>query len=163
VTTVRLLSQAIFADTITRAIGSPRGRTNHNLHSSADDPVHRFLNTLTRGTYVTPHRHVTPPKSETFLVLRGQVVVFLFDDGGAVLEAHCLGEPTQDALPCAIDLGPGIWHSIAALSELAICFEVKPGPYLEATDKDFAPFAPREGFANASECSAYLSGLLVRV
>lgn len=159
----RLLDEPVFTDLCARAAASPRGRTNHNLHDGPDDPVHRFLNVLTRGTYVTPHRHVTPPKSETFLVLRGEVAVFLFDDGGSVREAHRLSEPTQDALPCAIDLDPGLWHSIAALSESAICFEVKPGPWAPATDKDFAPFAPREGAASPSECAAYLDHLLRHV
>lgn len=159
---IRLLDETTFADLRARAEASPRGRTNHNLHGGPEDPVHRFLNVLTRGTYVTPHRHVTPPKSETFLVLRGEAAVFLFADDGGIREAHRLGDPSQAVRPCAIDLDPGLWHSIAALSETAICFEVKPGPWVPATDKDFAPFAPREGVASPAECRAYLETLLTR-
>lgn len=157
---VQLLDESIFAETLARAAASPRLRTNHNLHPSADDGVHRFLNVMRRGTYVTPHRHVAPPKSETFLVLRGEIAVFLFDDAGVVVEAYRLGDTGQRALPCCIDLMPGIWHSIAVLSEEAICFEVKPGPWQLATDKDFATFAPREGVAAPVECAAYLDTLL---
>ena len=44
-----------------------------------------------------------------------------------------------------VDVGPGIWHTVAILTDAAVCYEVKPGPYSAANDKDFAPWAPREG------------------
>lgn len=160
--TYRLLDEAVFAAALERAHGAPRGRTNHDLHAGPDDRVHRFLNVMTRGTYVTPHRHVTPPKTETFLVLRGSIAIFRFDDAGAVIGRHDLGDPTQRALPCAIDLDAGVWHAVACLSETAICFEVKPGPWSPATDKDFAAFAPREGVAGPEACARYLEELLAR-
>jgi len=31
-----------------------------------------------------------------------------------------------------------------------VCYEVKPGPYLQANDKEFAPWAPREGDPDAA-------------
>jgi hypothetical protein len=46
------------------------------------------------------------------------------------------------------------------LSEHVVCFEVGPGPYSAATDKDFAPWAPREGDAGAA---AYLDALMAGV
>ena len=55
---------------------------------------------------------------------------------------------------------PGVWHSMAVLTPHVICFEVKPGPYSAATDKDFAPWAPREGDAGTG---AYLDGLVSSV
>jgi len=56
-----------------------------------------------------------------------------------------------------IDIAPGIWHTAAALSDHAICFEVKPGPYVQAVDKEFAPWAPREGDPRSA---GYLETLL---
>ena len=56
-----------------------------------------------------------------------------------------------------IDLRPGLWHSIAALTPVAVCYEVKPGPWDPATDKEFAPWAPEEGSDAASQ---YLATLL---
>jgi cupin fold WbuC family metalloprotein len=156
----RLLDEAVFAEAIARAEASPRLRTNHNLHGGDDDPVHRFLNVMHRGTYVTPHRHLSPAKTETFLVLRGRMAVVLFGDDGAVSSIHRLGDASQSALPCCIDLDAGLWHSVVCLEGPAICFEVKPGPWSPATDKDFAPFAPREGVASPEVCRAYLDALL---
>ena len=111
-----------------------------------EDNPHRFLNVMVRGTYVTPHRHRDPPKSESFLVLAGELAFFTFDDAGRITRTHILG---RDAV--GVDIQPGVWHTIAVLTEHVVCFEVKPGPFLMATDKDFAPWAPREGDPRAAE------------
>jgi cupin fold WbuC family metalloprotein len=149
---IQLFDSELFNQLIENARQSPRLRTNHNFHVSMDDNPHRFLNVMLRGTYITPHRHRDPPKAESFLVLSGQIAFFTFNDLGQITGVHVLGRN-----PIGIDIQPGVWHTLAVLSEHAICFEVKPGPYSVANDKDFAAWAPREGDSNASE---YLSGLI---
>ena len=149
---LQLLDANLCRDLITRAQQSPRLRTNHNFHASMEDNPHRFLNVMVKGTYIPPHRHVDPPKSESFLVLDGEIAFFTFDDDGQILSTHLLGRD-----PLGIDIPPGVWHTMAVLSSHAICYEVKPGPYSPATDKDFAPWAPREGDPDAPR---YLSSLL---
>lgn len=150
---IQLISTDLLERTVERAKASPRLRTNHNFHPSDTSNLHRFLNALVSGTYVTPHRHVTPPKDEVFLVLMGKVAFFTFDDLGAIMSMHRLGEHGL----LGIDVEPGVWHGMAVLSEVAVIYEVKPGPYAPTTDKDFAPFAPREGDPGAPE---YLARLL---
>jgi cupin fold WbuC family metalloprotein len=150
---VQLIDSGLLAVTIARAKGSPRLRANHNFHGSHADNPHRFLNALVRGTYSAPHRHLDPPKAETFVALQGEVAVFLFDDEGKVSARHVLG---KNGL-LGIDIAPGVWHSLAALSEVAVCFEVKPGPYDASNDKQFAPWAPAEAHPSAP---AYLAQLL---
>jgi cupin fold WbuC family metalloprotein len=137
---IQLLDSVMFADLIERARCSPRLRINHNFHSGMEDNPHRFLNVMLRGTYIAPHRHLDPPKSESFLVLDGELVFFTFDDAGEIASRHVLGGAVH-----GIDIAPGVWHTLAVLSPHAVCYEVKPGPYLAASDKDFAPWAPREG------------------
>jgi cupin fold WbuC family metalloprotein len=151
---VQLITSDLFAAVLEQAGRSPRRRTNFNFHPGLEDNPHRLLNVMLEGTYIQPHRHLDPPKSETFLVLEGKAVIFLFDDEGRVTHRHTLG-PGAEAL--GIDLAPGVWHSLAVPSAHAICFEVKPGPYTQATDKEFAPWAPREGDPGAAE---YLRRLL---
>ena len=151
---LQVLDSALFPALIERAHRSPRLRTNHNFHSSMEDNPHRFLNAMVRGTYITPHRHRDPPKSESFLVLEGELAFFTFDDAGQIASTHILG---RDAL--GVDIQPGVWHTIAVLTAHAVCFEVKPGPYSPANDKDFAPWAPREGGPSVKE---YLDWLLSR-
>lgn len=152
-TGAQLIDNALMDRTLERARTSPRLRTNHNFHASHADPLHRFLNAWVRGTYVAPHRHIVDPKPEAFLVLRGELACFLFDAAGAVVERHILGRNGV----FGIDLPPGVWHTLAPLSEVAICYEVKPGPWDPATDKEFAHWAPLEGDARAP---SYLEALL---
>jgi cupin fold WbuC family metalloprotein len=157
---IELIDDALFDATLVRAASSDRRRTNHNFHGSLADNPHRFLNVMQRGTYVTPHRHVDPPKSETFVLLRGEVAFFVFDDDGGIARCEILAGPAQSrGRACGIDLEPGPWHSLAVLGESAICFEVKPGPYSASNDKDFAPWAPREG---DPRCESWLAALLAR-
>ena len=132
---------------------SPRLRKNYNFHSGPQDNPHRFLNAMLRGTYVQPHRHLEPPKPESFLVLAGRLAVFLFDDSGRVESRQVLGEGGA----IGIDIAPGVWHSLAVTGAYAICYEVKPGPYSAANDKQFAPWAPAEG---AGAAARYLESLL---
>lgn len=152
-TGAQLIDDALVDHTLDRARTSPRLRTNHNFHESHADPVHRFLNAWVRGTYVAPHRHIAVPKSESFLVLRGELACFVFDDAGVVRERHILGRNGV----YGIELPPAVWHTLAPLTELAVCYEVKPGPWDAATDKEFASWAPLEGDPRAA---AYLEQLL---
>lgn len=136
-----LITGSLFDAVEGRARASGRGRMNHNFHASPQELTHRFLNVLLRNTYIRPHRHLDPPKTETFLVLEGSVAFYQFDDNGHVTGKCRLG-PEEEAL--GIDLKPGVWHTLTALSERAICFEVKPGPWDPLTDKEFAVWAPHE-------------------
>jgi cupin fold WbuC family metalloprotein len=150
---VQLIDDALLDATLARAHTSPRGRVNHNFHPDLASNPHRFLNAWTRGSYAAPHRHLAVPKPESFIVLRGELALFIFDDAGVVTERHVLGRSGT----IGIDLAPGLWHTVTALTETAVCFEVKAGPYDAATDKEFAPWAPREGDPAAA---AYLAGLV---
>ena len=152
---VKLLTQGMLAELRERAHASPRLRTNYNFHPALEDNPHRFLNVMCRGTFITPHRHLEPPKSEAFLVLSGSIAFVIFDDEGRVEQITILG-PEGEAL--GIDIAPGVWHTLVVLSEDAACYEVKPGPYTPASDKEFAGWAPREG---RPECAAFLAGLLL--
>ena len=148
---IQLIDRTLFEDVARRAEGTARRRLNHNFHSGPDDNPHRFLNVLLQGTYIRPHRHLAPPKAETFVVLEGVAEVLIFAEDGRIESRHRLGEQTL-----GIDLSPGIWHTVIALTERVICFEVKPGPWQPASDKEFAVWAPAEGDAAVD---AYLQSL----
>lgn len=138
---VQLIDDALIEATIQRASASERGRVTHNFHQAAADNPHRFLNALTRGSYCAPHRHASPPKTESFLVLRGEVLLLLFGDAGEIQARYVLGRNEL----IGIDIPAGVWHTVAAVTPTAVCFEVKPGPWEPHTDKQFAPWAPPEG------------------
>ena len=156
---VKLISDSLFDTVAERAAASPRLRMNHNFHSEPADNPHRFLNVLLRGTYIRPHRHFDPPKSECFLVLEGMADVIIFDDLGAITARHRLGEESPGGRLWGVDIAPGVWHTILAITERVVCFEVKPGPWAAATDKEFAIWAPAENDPEvAAYCRAVLAG-----
>ncbi len=150
---IQLIDDALIDATLARARLSPRLRANHNLHASHADGCHRFLNAWLLGSYAAPHRHLAHPKPESFVMLRGKLACFVFDDSGQVEQRRVLGEGGL----LGIDLPPGVWHTVLPLSAEAVCFEVKLGPWDAATDKEFAPWAPLEG---APEAAAYARSLL---
>jgi cupin fold WbuC family metalloprotein len=127
---------------------NPRRREIHVLHRGDADTLHRMLNALQLGTYVRPHRHLEPPKAEAFVVLQGAAAFVPFlDDGTVDLDGLTLLDRERGAL--AVDCREGIWHSFLALEPDTVLYEVKPGPYDAATDKEFAPWAPGEGTPEA--------------
>ena len=156
-TAVKLIQGSLFDTVAALAEASPRLRMNYNFHSGPGDNPHRFLNVLLRGTYIRPHRHLDPPKPESFLVLEGMADAILFDDHGAITDRFQLGAESAEGRLWGIDIPPGVWHTILARTARAVCFEVKPGPWVAANDKEFATWAPAE---NDPEAAAYGRALL---
>ena len=132
---------------------SPRHRVILPFHKSSDDTLQRMLNALQPGSYVQPHRHKTPPKAESIIVLKGAICYITFKDNGDMDKKIIL---TANSAITGIDTEPGIYHTFFALEKDTVLFEVKPGPYSPDTDKDFATWAPSE---NADEAVEYLNKL----
>lgn len=143
----------MFDELALKASSIPRLRINHNFHSSMEDNPHRFLNVMLHGTYLRPHRHLNPPKAESFVCLEGSLAFFIYDSAGTIEAIHDL---SADGPVIGIDIAPGIWHTILVLSPRAVFFEVKPGPYVVTTDKEFIDWAPEEG---SPDVPAFLENL----
>ena len=147
----------ISADLIDRCViasrQSPRQRMIQPLHKTSDAGLHRMLNAMQPGSYIQPHRHLFPPKAESVIVLRGAIHVFIFASDGIIDAVHTI---KAGSINIGIDSEPGVFHTFAAIEKDTVLFEVKPGPYNQADDKDFAPWAPEEGTHGAKE---YLDNL----
>jgi len=135
----RLFGEKEASLVLREATFSPRRRKNFNLHELSD-VVQRFVNAMLPWSYVRPHRHVTPLKTETFVLLKGRVWVILFDDEGHMTDAILM----DGKRVWIVDVPPGSWHTLIPVTT-SLTFEVKPGPYDPATDKEFASWAPAEG------------------
>ncbi len=121
----------------------PRRREIHIFHEGDADPLQRMLNAIQPGSYIRPHRHLDPPKSESVILLQGMLGYVSFrDDGTPDEERSLLLDRERGVYGC--DIRPGVWHTIFALVPDTVVFEVKPGPYSAANDKDFASWAPQE-------------------
>jgi cupin fold WbuC family metalloprotein len=150
---LQYIDSGLFGPLKEKASASPRLRANYNFHSGSEENPQRFLNVLAHGTFVPPHRHLHPPKAETFLVLDGKVGLFLFDDTGKVTLAEVIGGSHR----MGVDIQAGVWHTLVALTPHVVLFEVKAGPYLGNTEMDFPAWAPQEGDPAAGP---YQEGLL---
>lgn len=151
------ISRQLLDRLISEARVSPRRRKNHNFHSDYAEPCQRLLNAMEPDSYVQPHRHLTPLKPETFVILRGALLLLIFDDSGSVMESFTL-RPEGEMM--GVDVPAGAWHSVLALESGSVFFETKPGPYQPIDDKDWAPWAPVEG---SPEAIIWLKELTQRV
>ncbi len=148
---MKLITDDMLGQLIQQASDSPRKRSHYNVHESLEDVVQKLLVAATTDSYFRPHRH--RDKAEFALVLRGRFVVFTFDDQGNIVQQQIIGDGTGIN---GMELPPNTWHCWLSLSDDAVFFETKQGPYDPATASDFAPWAPAE---NTPEATQYIDML----
>ena len=142
---------------ILKARLSERKRTNYNFHEVMEDTLQRMLNVLNTGTYVRPHKHENPDKREAFVILEGRVAVVEFNNQGVPVQCIIL-DIRNKVYGC--EIAAGKWHTIICLEDNSVLYEVKDGPYHALSDKNFAPWAPAEGNAEALD---YMEKLLKQI
>jgi len=148
----------LLLDSISRlAKESPRHRMNHNFHPSFDDPLQRMLNAIEPFSYIQPHKHENPDKREVFTLLRGRLLVVEFDPEGNITD-HCILDSGKGNF--GAEISERTYHSIYALEPGTVVYEIKDGPYSPIDDKDFAPWAPKEGEEGVKE---YIDGVFKRL
>jgi cupin fold WbuC family metalloprotein len=132
-----------------------RQRETHMFHADGGELVQRMLNAVQPSSYGRPHCHSSPPKSETLLLLKGSLGFVSFSEEGIALDSDFILLST-DTGNIGLDCRAGVWHTFFALEPDTVVFEVKPGPFDAATDKDPASWAPPE---NTLEGLRYLRDL----
>lgn len=150
---ITLITEDLINRVIDASRKSPRKRIILPFHKSPSDNLHRMLNAVQPMSYIRPHRHYSPPKAESVIVLKGAIVCIEFDNSGEISASHKIA---AGSFNIGIDFEPNIFHTFFATDKDTVIFEVKPGPYKQASDKDFAPWAPAEG---TSEAEIYLKDL----
>lgn len=116
-----------------------------------------MFNAVGIDSYIRPHRHSLDPKAETLFAVKGKFALVVFDERGAPQQVSAFGtELFGEEIPAGVELSPGAWHTVVALTENAILLELKAGPFDPQAAKEFAPWAPEEGTAQATR---YLQSL----
>lgn len=133
---------------VKEATSSARKRKNLNFHTDLSDPLQRLLNAIEPYSYVHPHKHEHPDKREAFLVLTGKALVLEFDANGNIVFWTVAGPGTN---VYGVEIAPRVFHAIWTLEPGTVIYEAKDGPYVPASDKDFATWAPKEGTPEAIE------------
>ncbi|MDR2233444.1 MAG: WbuC family cupin fold metalloprotein [Tannerella sp.] len=136
---MKLIDKKLLDETTAKAKVSPRLRMNYNFHERLDDTINRILNAMEPDTYLRPHRHCNPDKTEIFILLRGKVAFFIFDDYGLILNTILL-DPLKGCYGAEIE--PGVWHGLLVLESDSVIYEIKEGPFAPLTPENMAPWAP---------------------
>ncbi|WP_044873525.1 WbuC family cupin fold metalloprotein [Pseudomonas sp. LFM046] len=148
----RFLDQTLFTELAEKAAASPRKRQHHNFHAM-EEPCHRMAVGLQPETYIPPHRHLSPDKAESLLVLKGRLGLLIFDEQGAVIDQRELATGGDCV---GVDLPPGVFHALVVLEPDSMLFECKAGPYRPVGEGEQAPWAPREGEAGVADYMAWM-------
>ena len=151
---LKIISQQSLEELSLKASSLPRKRLNFNYHEDLADPINRMLNAFEPGTYLQPHKHQNPDKNEVFIVLKGKMIAVIFDDSGKPLQFILLDPVNGNH---GIEIPAGTWHTVIALETGSVVYEIKDGPYVPMTDKNFASWAPKEG---DSDCTDYINLLI---
>jgi cupin fold WbuC family metalloprotein len=145
---MKVIDEQLLNKTAELAKQSPRLRMNYNFHEELDDPINRLINAMEPGTYLRPHRHLNPDKDEVFLLLRGRVVVFIFDETGNITDKLTL-DPKAGVY--GAEIKAGTWHGLLVLDSGSVIYEVKQGPFAPLSPENFAPWSPEPGDTDGVE------------
>ncbi len=108
------------------------------FHRDSKDPIHEMMITFHKDTYVRPHKHLS--KTESYLVIDGEIEIVFFDDNSGVKKRVIMGAfaSGKDFYLKSIS---DEWHTVLIKSEYATILEITNGPFV-ANDCLFAEWAP---------------------
>lgn len=124
-----------------RAESSPTRRYRLCLHRSAEDPVQQMFIAFCRDSYVRPLSH--PDASMSYLVLEGEMTVYVFDDTGQVVRSIDLATGNADAA-LSLYLAPGTRYMPRFRSDIVLVCETMTGSYRKDEVNIHPNWAPGE-------------------
>lgn len=119
-----IIKKEILSNLTEDAKTNRRLRTNYCIHTSMNDKVHRMLNAMEPGTEVPIHMHSYT--EETLLLLRGALILKLYDADGGLRDTVLLSEGSGNL---GINIKKCEWHSIEVCQTGTVIFEIKEGPF----------------------------------
>jgi len=120
---MKLVTSSLLDSLTKEAVQSPRKRAHYNLHPNLEDKIHRLCIAVEPGSYVKPHRHLTPEKWELLVILRGKMVILLFDDNGMVIDRIKLEIGGENI---CVEIPAGVWHTFVSMEAGSAVLESKP-------------------------------------
>ncbi len=141
---------------------SPRQRQHLNIHESFDDPCQRIINAIEPNSYIRPHRHLSDPKHELLIAIRGGMALVIFDHMGRLARVIPFGVFKSDVdSAVAIEVPPSAWHTVIAFTPGCVLLETKAGPFNPFMPKDLAPWAPKEGSEDANTYFSHITAQIL--
>lgn len=159
---MKVFSPLYFDELLTSADKSHRLRAHVNVHRSYADQCQKLFNAIKVDSYIRPHRHSLDPKDECLLAIKGLFALIEFNDQGDINSIVLFGSEKyaeQFSVAAGVELSAGIWHTLVALIDDSILFEVKSGPFEPELAKELALWAPEEG---CNDAPLYLEALKLK-
>ncbi|MEN6617911.1 MAG: WbuC family cupin fold metalloprotein [Rikenellaceae bacterium] len=91
----------------------------------------KMINSLEPDTVIPIHRHRS--FSETYIVLRGTIKVFLYDANKTLTNSYLL-DPCDGTY--GIEIPAGVFHNLEVIAHGTAIFEVKDGPFIPVETED---------------------------
>jgi cupin fold WbuC family metalloprotein len=151
---MKVFSSQYFEDLLGTVAQSQRLRAHANVHHSYADQCQKLFNAINATSYIRPHRHSLDPKEGCLIAVRGLFGLVVFGDQGLIDSVTLFGsEKYSEKFPVAssVELPAGVCHTVIALVDGSILFEVKNGLFEPSLAKEFAPWAPEEGTQHGSD------------
>lgn len=132
---------------------APRKRSHHFFNTSPEDLLQSIYIAMQPGTYVRPHKHKHPDKREMFIAFSGKFLILQFDNEGAITD-HIVLDPATKHF--SVEIEARIYHTVMCLAPDSVGVDIKNGPFSQINDKNFAPWAPKEG---DPDCNDYMQNI----
>ena len=133
-----------------------RQRARLCAHFSIDDAVHEMVIYHKKDTYIQPHKHLK--KTESYMIIEGEIDVILFDDYGAILDVIEMGNLNSDKT--FFFRMPRPMFRTLIIKQDSIFLEVKKGPF-NLDHVKWAEWAPHH--EKIDEVNKYLDQLSWRL
>ena len=126
---------------IEEASQSQRHMARLLMHFDHEDPVQEMLIAMGRDCTVIPNR--SPGRSESLQIVKGELLLIVFDDNGKVVSRVEMGPSGSDKV-FIYRLSSTPWHTMIPLSEIIVVHEVIEGPFSNSSDPmpDWVPENP---------------------
>lgn len=105
------------------------------LHNDIREHVHEMINVYPQAMYVRPHAH--PFKTETKIIIEGELLVVFFDQSGEIMDRFVMGK--NGIFTVRID--KGVIHTNIPLTN-TVFHEIISGPFIGKDDSVFPEWAP---------------------
>jgi cupin fold WbuC family metalloprotein len=104
------------------------------LHEEPNAALHEMIICQRRDQVHPPKRH--PARDKTFLVLRGTLLVSIFNEVGEVTKTWTLQPESRDKV-FSVRVPAGVFHCDFALTETAVHLETTQGPFSPENDREY--------------------------
>lgn len=120
------------------------------FHQNDKDKIHEMIITFHKDSYIRPHKHIS--KSESYLVLEGEIEIIFFNDIGKIKKRVLLSDYNSNNSFYMKSINEE-WHTILIKSDFAVILEITNGPF-DNRDCVFAKWAP--GIKEESKIKTFL-------